>query len=276
MEALGLLGLLGLGAIFVALSIVIFKLRGKPEQGSFSESIDGIKSHGSSKRGLFNATYEAKVSEQEGKKKKNLADEIKLTTEMEVAAQTAEVNVIIGQYDSMNKLDATARIGELDKVQHENQLVILESATAAKLSPSVYEQKTVLEIESDLRVKEHRAMKQIDVEMDLLQKLNTIEAIWKVKNLSQTTWKIDFKEAREALLALMEEESRIEQSHHPAQIKGKMLERNKKDQEMWEAILDAIRTRLMEARSKENVESVGEFITAAFADSGLGSGASEE
>lgn len=102
------------------------------------------------------------------------------------------------------------------------------------------------------RVDEQRQLKQIELDAELQSQLNTIRAILEYKNIDYNR----FDSIKERMFHLIDEESRIEDSHTSAFVKGQKLELNRKAKQMYLGVLHGIENRLLETGDTQDVSGI--------------------
>jgi hypothetical protein len=142
-------------------------------------------------------------------------------------------------------------IATLNQLMHNQHLSAI--AMDEGLSTTVSQALKQKRIEMEIDVERHKKMKDVDIQAEFDQAMNTLAAISKFKHLQYE----QFDEIRGRILSLIEEEARIENSNVSPQVKGEQLSLIAETKQMYREILDVERRRLLETGNGQEAEGIG-------------------
>jgi hypothetical protein len=233
-------------------------------------SFTGLTSYGPEKKGV-NEKIEH-ILQHENKKMGRLASEYYSKKSMARSGLSHALKGEIGAtFELANEPHRLERLEKEIELAHKVLMAIQGGAEARKVDVPIYTEMKKAEHLHELEVSKHKELKRFDVDMELLQQLNTIEAILKYNHLRYN----QFDEVRSRIMSLIEEEARIEASHESAHVKGQKLALISESKQMYREVMDALKNRLLEAGDGEEISGVEAF-TSNFGGLGASSATSSE
>jgi hypothetical protein len=213
---------------------------------------------GTAQIGVMNAEYDVERTPERIEVRRQI-EEATDATQVETAQFTQEQN--LGRLQEGRIIEAATAERNLGMIANEKQ--VIDKATKEGHHAATYlktEEKRQLDKldldykakESEINVTEHRQRRQIDVDMDLQEKLNTLDAILKYKNMRFA----EFDELRGRILGLIDEEHKISASHASAEVKGEQLAIIQHSKQTYLELFNAQKTRLLETGDREVISGL--------------------
>jgi hypothetical protein len=226
------IGLVGLGLIFKGLIQV-------PPAGDSAAKDAKLMGLDSVDVNPVAAVVQGKLSETRTELSNTLATEraARFDNERVVERKEREDELIVGGH-------------KISLAQQDNSLLMeanthkrIESATNLGLTPEVHQWKLQTAFQTDEEIRRLKEIEDNKVEADFKRQMNTIRAILAYQHL--TFDQVD--EVRARLIALIEEEGKIEGKKLPPHVKGRILQTISEAQQMYQEVFRDFKDRLHKA-----------------------------